>query len=136
MRFFLFVPLLFLFLISPVFCFANNLDIPDTELTWGVPSERVDGSPIDEREIKGYIIQHSYNGDKLDNIVIDGVLTTKHIVIDTIIGEYAYMIATITEEGIGPYSPPVILEITKKPALPVSPSFLGVRCLCENTDYQ
>jgi hypothetical protein len=73
-------------------------------LTWDIPREREDGSPLPENEIAHYLIEA--NGKQIE---VDGL---SYVFTDAIQGENVFKIATVDSDGqTGAFSPEVKVVI-------------------------
>lgn len=91
----------------------NTPELISISLTWKVPSEREDGSYLDEKEITGYRI---YIGTSSDNLTllksITGSSVVSYTVTDLPADNYFFAISTLTSDGV---------ESAKSGILPVTP---------------
>ena len=97
--------------------------------SWDVPTERVDGSELLKSDIVGYSIVYDIDGIPYPHVIINA--STESIAIPGTAGTWTAKIATMTAEGVGPYSEPLvsILEATEK-ELPSAPTNFELRVLC------
>jgi len=87
--------------------------ISSIELNWGIPTERDDGSPLDEQDIKGYLLAFGTNPMQLaQSEFISGALTLNHTIKGLNQGTYYFAIATMTMDDIqGAFSEQVMVNI-------------------------
>lgn len=77
-------------------------DLTSILLTWGRPSERVNGDALSVDDIKGYVIVILVNGVAGDTILVSGL---NHTLTDLPPGAYTFKMATQTNDDvIGPFS--------------------------------
>ena len=122
MRFFL-----ILLLIIPAITLADSI-----ELTWDIPTQRVDGSALAAEEIDGYAIDYTHNNGEQQTIIVDGGLTLSHIIPDVLPGSYVFQIATISNEQVGPSSNPITLTLAEIRKAEAGPPVVRVNLSCDN----
>lgn len=131
MRFFVFVPLLFLFLLTPLFAFADSI-----ELTWDIPTQRTDNTALAPEEIDGYAIDYMHNNGEQQTIIVDGGLTLSHIIPDVLPGSYVFQIATISNEKVGPSSNPITITLAEIRKAEAGAPVVRVHLSCDNCNLE
>ena len=106
MRFLLFIPLLFLFLLAPILAFAT-----DIVLTWDTPTHREDGAQIEQ--IDHFNLYTSINNTAQPVTQLDGASTTYQLD-DAEPGNYTFNISTVEFGQEGSQSDPVSININEK----------------------
>ena len=81
----------------------------DISLSWEIPLEREDGTPLELYEIDGYKIAYGTSASQLDTFVsVTGAAVTDYMFSSLLAGVYYFAIATIDSDGVqGRYSEPV-----------------------------
>ena len=116
MRFFLFVPLLFLFFLAPLVAFATD----DIVLTWDTPTLYEDGAALPVEDIDGYVIKHAGN-----YIFIGSALTLTYRVVDAGPGVHAFKIATMAGGLVGNFSDYIFQSIDGTVKMASAPEGFG-----------
>lgn len=121
----------FLALFIPALSIAD-----DIQLSWGIPDQRIDGSPLEAHEIDGYSIKYSYNNTTRPEIRINGALTLETVINDVQAGVYVFQIATVSGGQTGPYSETFTLPLSAiQKTSPQAPVF-RVHLSCDNCNLE
>lgn len=117
----------FLFALSSLVVVSASFS--SVNLTWDIPVERVDGSPLPPEEIKSYKLYVSLNGVEYDPVEIDHPAISYSFPTQGP-GVYEFRISTVAMVGHsggqvvymeGPKSEPLVLELESFYALPGAP---------------
>ena len=87
--------------------------VSSIELNWGIPTKRNDGSPLDENDIKGYLLAYGTNSMQLaQSEFINGARTLNYTIEDLNQGTYYFAISTMTMDDIqGAFSEQIKIDI-------------------------
>lgn len=102
--------------------------------SWGIPTERVDGSPLLAEDVLGYSLRYSIDGANYPIAVINA--NQNELVIPGTAGTWVASIATLTAEGVGPYSPDLVTIVDNTPqeakAKASAPTGITMLIICDD----
>jgi len=119
-------------IITALLLTASMFVMADSVLyNWTPPTSKVDGSVLLPEEIVGYSIRYEIDGVPYPHVIIG---STQSIAIPGVAGTWVASIATMTAEGIGPYSEDLTTVVDAVAgSVPTAPTNFTMTILCGDT---